>query len=117
MNSAPLALMLAVAVALSWSRAVAQIDFDPAYETEKSRVSYAPGIRVIRGKTQTIAPGVESVCPTGIVFKYNNDDIQVYDRRSSDGGKTWTKGAHIVEASTFQYPAPDYRQHLYAKAH
>lgn len=107
MNSSTLALTIAVAVALSCSRAVAQIDFDPAYETEKSRVSYAPGIRVIRGKTQTIAPSVESVCPTGIVFKYNNGDIQVYDRRSSDGGKTWTKGTNVLEASTFQYPAPD----------
>jgi hypothetical protein len=107
MNHAKAMATVCIAVAVSAGRALAQPDFDPAYETEKSRVSFAPGIKVIRGKTQTIAPSVESVCPTGIVFKYNNGDIQVYDRRSSDGGKTWSKGTNVVEASTFQYPDPD----------
>jgi len=85
----------------------AQPDFPAAFETEKSRVSFAPGIKVIRGNTQTIAPNVESVCPTGIVFRFNNGDIQVHDRRSSDGGRTWRKTEHVLEASTFQYPGPD----------
>jgi hypothetical protein len=107
MKNSNVSLVVLFAASLFSGPARAQIDFDPAFEKEKSRVSFAPGIRVIRGVTQTIAPGVESVCPTGIVFKYNNGDIQVYDRRSRDGGRTWTKGEHIVEASTFQFPGPD----------
>lgn len=107
MTNSKAVLTLFIAVALSQGRTLAQVDFDPAFETEKSRVSFAPGIKVTRGKTQTIVPGLESVCPTGIVFKYNNGDIQVHDRRSSDGGKTWSKGKEVLEASTFQYPDPD----------
>ncbi len=85
----------------------AQMEFDPEYETIKSRVSYVPGIKVIRGKTQIIVPEHESPCPNGTVFKFNNGDIQVYDRRSSDRGKTWVKAEYILEASTYQYPEPD----------
>lgn len=104
----PIKLLITAAIAASVALgAAAQVEFDPTFETEKSRVSFAPGIVVVRGKTQTIAPNVESVCPAGIVFKYNNGDIHVYDRRSSDGGKTWQKTEHIVESSTFQYPGPD----------
>jgi len=80
---------------------------DPAYESVKSRVSYVPGIKVIRGKTQFIVPEHESFCPAGSVFKFNNGDIQVYDRRSSDGGKTWHQAEHVLENSTYQYPEPD----------
>ena len=80
---------------------------DPAYESVKSRVSYVPGIKVIRGGTQLIIPEHESFCPAGSVFKFNNGDIQVYDRRSSDGGKTWHQAEHVLENSTYQYPEPD----------
>lgn len=85
----------------------AQTEFDPEYETIKSRVSYVPGIKVIRGKTTLIIPVRESFCPNGTVFKFNNGDIQVYDRRSSDGGNSWTEAEYILEASTYQYPEPD----------
>jgi hypothetical protein len=80
---------------------------DPEYETVKSRVSYVPGIKVIRGETQVIVPEHKSFCPAGSVFKFNNGDIQAYDRRSSDGGKTWHQVEHILENSTYQFPAPD----------
>jgi hypothetical protein len=79
---------------------------DPAYKTVKSRVSYVPGIKVIRGKTQQIVPEHKSHCPAGSVFKFNNGDIQAYDRRSSDGGKTWHQAEHILENSTYQYLEP-----------
>jgi hypothetical protein len=82
-------------------------DFDSKYESVKSRVSYVPGIKVIRGETKVIVPEQEYFCPAGSVFKFNNGDIQVYDRRSSDGGKTWHQVEHILENSTFQYPEPD----------
>lgn len=85
----------------------AQQDFDPKYEAIKPRVSYVPGIKVTRGETQLIIPKRESFCPNGTVFKFNNGDIQAYDRRSSDGGKTWYKVEHKLEASTYQYPEPD----------
>lgn len=84
-----------------------QLDFDPKYEKVKSRVSYVPGIKVVRGETQLIVPEHESFCPAGSVFKYNNGDIHVYDRRSKDGGKTWQQTEYILENSTFQYPEPD----------
>lgn len=106
MNILPALVAAALAASTALS-AVAQVDFNPEFEKEKSRVSFAPGIVVVRGKTQVIAPNVESVCPTGIVFKYNNGDLHVHDRRSGDGGKTWQKTEHVLEASTFQYPAPD----------
>ena len=80
---------------------------DPSYPTVKSRVSYAPGIIVVRGKTQVIVPQHKSHCPAGSVFKFNNGDIQVYNRRSSDGGKRWEPAKHILENSTYQYPEPD----------
>ncbi len=82
-------------------------NFDPKYEKIKSRVSYVPGIKVIRGETHVIVPEHESFCPAGSVFKFNNGDIQVYDRRSGDGGKTWSQVGHILENSTYQYPGPD----------
>lgn len=80
---------------------------DPAYEMVKSRVSYVPGIKVVRGETQVIVPEQEFFCPAGSVFKFNNGDIQVYDRRSSDAGKTWHQAEHVLENSTYQYPEPD----------
>ncbi|MCK4990198.1 MAG: hypothetical protein KAS29_06915, partial [Bacteroidales bacterium] len=54
-----------------------------------------------------IVPENESFCPSGSVFKFNNGDIQVYDRRSGDGGITWYQVDHILENSTYQYPEPD----------
>lgn len=81
--------------------------FDPKYEKVKSRVSYVPGIKVIRGETQLIVPEHESFCPAGSVFKYNNGDIHVYDRRSMDRGKTWQQTQHILENSTYQYAEPN----------
>ncbi|MBA7583707.1 hypothetical protein ES708_25655 [subsurface metagenome] len=82
-------------------------NFDTRYEKIKSRVSYVPGIKVIRGETQLIVPEHESFCPAGSVFKFNNGDIQVYDRRSGDGGKTWYQTGNILDNSTYQYPEPD----------
>ena len=84
-----------------------QAYFDPKFEKIKSRVSYVPGIKVIRGNTQVIVPEHKSFCPSGSVFKFNNGDIQVYDRRSSDGGMTWYQINHILENSTYQFPEPD----------
>jgi len=81
-------------------------NFDPEFEKIKSRVSYVPGIKVIRGITQVIVPEHKSFCPSGSIFKFNNGDIQVYDRRSSDGGITWSQVSHILENSTYQYPEP-----------
>lgn len=104
----PTLVLIAAAIACGHAlNAAVPIDFDPTFETEKSRVSFAPGVTVVRGSTQTIAPGVESVCPTGTVFQYNNGDLHVYNRRSSDGGRTWVATPHVLEVSTFQYPAPD----------
>jgi hypothetical protein len=80
---------------------------DPAHESVKSRVSYVPGIKVIRGETQVIVPEHKSFCPAGSVFKFNNGAIQVYDRRSNDSGKTWQQAEYILENSTYQYPQPD----------
>ena len=80
--------------------------FDPKYEEIKSRVSYVPGIKVIRGETQLIVSEHKSFCPAGSVFKYSNGDIHVFDRRSSDGGKTWQQVGEILENSTYQYPEP-----------
>ena len=54
-----------------------------------------------------IVPEHESFCPSGSVFVFNNGDIQVYNRRSSDGGMTWYDVDHILENSTYQYPEPD----------
>ena len=80
---------------------------DPSYLTVKSRVSYAPGIKIVRGKTQVIVPEHKSHCPAGSVFKFNNGDIQAYNRRSNDSGKSWQLAKHILENSTYQYPEPD----------
>ncbi len=81
--------------------------FDAKYEKIKARVSYVPGIKVIRGETQLIVPENKSFCPSGSVFIFNNGDLQVYDRRSNDGGMTWYQVDHILENSTYQYPEPD----------
>ncbi len=81
--------------------------FETQFETIKSRVSFVPGIKVVRGATQVIVPRHESHLPNGSVFRYNNGDIQVHDRRSSDGGQTWRQVEHILEPSTFQFPEPD----------
>jgi hypothetical protein len=80
---------------------------NPEHAKIKSRVSYVPGIKVIRGETQLIVPEQKHFCPAGSVFKYNNRDIHVYDKRSSDGGKTWKQTEYILENSTYQYPEPD----------
>ncbi|MCK5457387.1 MAG: exo-alpha-sialidase, partial [Melioribacteraceae bacterium] len=82
-------------------------NFNPKYEKIKSRVSYVPGIKVIRGETQVIVPEHESFCPAGSVFKYNNGDIHVSNRRSKDGGNTWQQVENSLENSTYQYPEPD----------
>ena len=82
-------------------------DFDPKFEKIKSRVSYVPGIKVIRGETHVIVPEHESFCPAGSVFKFNNGDIQVYNRRSTDGGMTWNQIDYILENSTYQFPGSD----------
>lgn len=81
--------------------------FDPQFETIKSRVSYVPGLKVVRGATQVIVPRHECFVPNGSVFRYNNGDLQVFDRRSSDGGRTWRQVEHILEPSTYQFPEPD----------
>ncbi len=85
----------------------APTDFDPKYEKIKSRVSYVPGIKVIRGETHVIVPEQDFFCPAGSVFKFNNGDIQVYDQRSSDGGKTWYQVGYVLDNSTYQFPEPD----------
>ncbi|MBA7583706.1 hypothetical protein ES708_25654 [subsurface metagenome] len=54
-----------------------------------------------------IVPEQKRFCPSGSVFKFNNGDIHVYNRRSGDGGKTWYQVDHILENSTYQYPEPD----------
>ena len=84
-----------------------QTNFNPKFEKIKSRVSYVPGIKIIRGETQLIVPEHTSFCPAGSVFKYNNGDIHVFDKRSEDGGNTWQQAEHISENSTYQYPKPD----------
>jgi len=88
-----------VGVASSW--------FDSRFEAIESRVSYVPGIKVVRGATQVIVPRHKSHLPNGSVFRYNNGDLQVFDRRSSDGGRTWRQVSHILEPSTYQFPEPD----------
>jgi hypothetical protein len=80
---------------------------NPKYEKVKARVSYVPGIKVVRGETHVIVPEHESFCPAGSIFKYNNGDIHVFDRRSGDGGRTWQQVEHILENSTYQFPEPD----------
>ena len=80
---------------------------DPENATIKPRVSYVPGVKVIRGDTHLIVPEHKSFCPAGSVFQFNNGDIEVYNRRSSDGGETWVDAGHILENSTYQYPEPD----------
>jgi hypothetical protein len=81
--------------------------FDPKFEKIKSRVSYVPRIKVIRGETQLIVPEHKCFCPAGSVFSYNNGDIHVFDRRSTDGGKTWQQVGQVLENSTYQYPDPN----------
>ena len=80
---------------------------DPEYASIKPRVSYVPGIMVVRGDTHLIVPEHKSFCPAGSVFTFNNGDIQVYNKRSKDGGKTWQDAGNILENSTYQYPEPD----------
>jgi hypothetical protein len=80
---------------------------DPEHETIKPRVSYVPGLKVVRGTTQVIVPEHKSFCPAGSVFRFNNGDIQVHNKHSTDGGKTWIDAGHILESSTYQFPAPD----------
>ena len=101
-----LLVLFIIALFTAWD-VFAQQGIDPEYETIKSRVSYVPGVKVIRGETRVIVPGHESFCPNGTVFKFNNGDIQVHDRRSSDGGKTWYKVEEMLEVSIYQYPEPD----------
>ena len=85
----------------------AQKQFDPKYEKITPRISYAPGIKVIRGETQVIIPMQESHCPAGLIFKYNNGHLQVRDMRSEDGGMTWQKVDQALNASAYQFPEPD----------
>ena len=86
---------------------ISPFNFNPKFEKIKSRVSYVPGVKVIRGETHVIVPEQEFFCPAGSVFKYNNGDIQVFDRRSNNGGKTWRQVPHILENSTYQFPGPE----------
>ncbi len=79
----------------------------PEHGQAKPRVTYVPGLKIIRGTTQVIAPEHRSFCPAGSVFTFNNGDIQVHDQRSTDSGKTWEPAGHILENSTYQYPTPD----------
>ena len=80
--------------------------YDPSYRV-KGRMSGSNGIIVFRGMTQTIIPEHKAFCPYATIFKFNNGDIQVLNRRSSDGGENW----HVVDCniniSAYQYPEPD----------
>jgi BNR repeat-like domain len=91
----------------SVASSAAHWSIDPEFESVKSRVSYAPGIKVTRGRTQLIVPEHKSFCPAGSVFRFNNGDIQVYNKRSNDSGKTWHDASYILENSTYQYPGSD----------
>ncbi len=88
-------------------KAGAQYTFNPEYEKIHVRVSFAPGIKVIRGETVTISPMHKSHCPAGILFRFNNGELQAADMRSNDDGKTWHKTAHSINSSTYQFPDPD----------
>lgn len=80
--------------------------FDPKYNI-KPRRSLAEGINVVRGQTEVIIPAYKSRCPVAGVIKFNNDDIQVLNRRSSDGGMSWRVVDCNIENSAYQYPEPD----------
>ena len=85
----------------------AQYVFDPKYEKVQPRVSFVPGIKVVRGETRIIVPMHKNHCPSGTIFKFNNGEIQVRDMRSGDNGLTWYKASRSIGASTYQFPAPD----------
>lgn len=80
--------------------------FDPNYNI-KPRRSLAEGINVVRGQTQVIIPAHKSKCPVASVIKFNNGDIQVLNKRSSDGGMSWRVVDCNIENSAYQYPEPD----------
>lgn len=102
-------LLLAMVIVLngSFSYCTAQYVFDPKYEKIQPRVSFVPGIKVIRGETKVIVPMHKNHCPAGTIFKFNNGEIQVRDMRSSDNGATWNKASRSIGASTYQFPHPD----------
>ena len=89
------------------NRGFGQYQFDAKYEKVQPRVSYAPGIKVIRGETRVIVPMEKSHCPAGTLFKFNSGEIQVRDMRSNDNGLTWYKASRSIGASTYQFPHPD----------
>lgn len=88
-------------------KARAQYHFDPRFEKIQPRVSFVPGIKVIRGETVTIVPMHKSGCPAGTVFRFNNGTMQAAAMRSKDDGKTWYKTDHEIGPSTYQFPQPD----------
>lgn len=88
-------------------KAQAQYYFNPKFEKDQTRVSFVPGIKVIRGETVTIMPMHKTGCPAGTVFRFNNGELQAVDVRSKDDGKTWYKTDHKIDASVYQFPSPD----------
>jgi len=80
--------------------------FDPNYNI-KPRRSLAEGLNVVRGETQVIIPEHKSYCPVASVFKFNNGDIQVLNRRSSNGGESWHLVDCNINTSAYQYPEPN----------
>ncbi|WP_169540072.1 sialidase family protein [Niabella aurantiaca] len=92
---------------LTMLKARAQYIFNPQFEKIQPRVSFVPGIKVIRGETVVIVPMQKNSCPNGTVFKFNNGELQVADMRSNDDGKTWYQTGHKMGASVYQFPQPD----------
>ena len=86
------------------SQVQAQELFNPDFEKIQVRVSFAPGIKVIRGETVVITPMQKNHCPAGTIFKFNNGDLQAGNRRSEDAGKTWYETSHSVGPSVYQFP-------------
>ncbi|MCD2422694.1 glycoside hydrolase [Niabella pedocola] len=88
-------------------KARAQYSFNPQFEKMQQRVSFVPGIKVIRGETVEIVPMQKSGCPSGVVFRFNNGVLQAGAMRSADSGKTWHKTDHEIGPSAYQFPQPD----------
>ncbi len=58
-----------------------------------------PGLDVSKGATQVIWPGRRYMS----MFKFNNGDICVGGKRSSDGGKTWRRATGFT-VGAYQFP-------------
>lgn len=89
--------------------------FDPRFETIKSRVRCVPGIKVVRGETQVIGPRHASHFPIVSVLRYNNGDLRIHDRRSSDGCRTLQSVDGILKPTTFESRNPAGRSRWFAK--